>query len=39
VSKALVLLSGGLDSMATAALLSKSGHEVSGLFIDFGQPA
>jgi 7-cyano-7-deazaguanine synthase len=37
VANAIVLLSGGLDSMAAAAMLKSAGHDVSGLFIDFGQ--
>lgn len=35
--RAAVLLSGGLDSMATAALLLRQGHRVEGLFVDYGQ--
>ena len=33
----MVLLSGGLDSMVTAALAAESGHEVHALTIDYGQ--
>lgn len=34
---AVVLLSGGLDSMVTAALARECGHEVHALTIDYGQ--
>ena len=34
---AVVLLSGGLDSMVTAALAREQGHEVHALTIDYGQ--
>ena len=34
---AVVLLSGGLDSMVTAALARERGHEVHALTIDYGQ--
>lgn len=36
-SPAIVLLSGGLDSMVVAALASKRGHAVHALSIDYGQ--
>lgn len=39
MSRAIVLLSGGLDSMATTAFLREGGHDVTGMFVDFGQPA
>ncbi len=39
MSQAIALMSGGLDSMATAHFLSKAGHNVTGLFVDYGQPA
>lgn len=35
--KAIVLLSGGLDSMVTAAIAQESGFEVHALTIDYGQ--
>ena len=35
--KAIVLLSGGLDSMVTAALAKESGFDVHALTIDYGQ--
>lgn len=34
-----VLLSGGIDSAAVAALLLQSGHAVDALFVEYGQPA
>lgn len=34
---AVVLLSGGLDSMVTAALARERGHEIHALTIDYGQ--
>lgn len=34
----LVLLSGGIDSAACVAFYRQLGHNVSGLFIDYGQP-
>ncbi len=36
-SKAIVLLSGGLDSMVTAAIAQERGHEVHALSVDYGQ--
>jgi Predicted PP-loop superfamily ATPase len=39
MSQAIVLMSGGLDSMATADFLAKAGHHVTGLFVDYGQPS
>ena len=38
-SKALILQSGGIDSMCCAHLLKTQGYAVSGMFIDYGQPA
>ena len=35
--KAVVLLSGGLDSMVTAALAAESGFDVHALTVDYGQ--
>jgi len=35
---AIVLLSGGIDSAACVAFYKQLGHDVSGLFIDYGQP-
>ena len=35
--KAVVLLSGGLDSMVTAAIAQEQGYEVHALTIDYGQ--
>ncbi|MGB3808207.1 MAG: 7-cyano-7-deazaguanine synthase, partial [Erythrobacter sp.] len=37
IGKAAVLLSGGLDSMVTAALALEQGYEVHALSIDYGQ--
>jgi len=34
-----MLMSGGIDSTACAHFLKKSGHEVHGMFIDYGQNA
>jgi 7-cyano-7-deazaguanine synthase len=39
VGTTLVLLSGGLDSAACAHLLASNGHQVEGLFVDYGQAA
>jgi 7-cyano-7-deazaguanine synthase len=39
LTTALVLLSGGLDSTACAFTLKQQGFAVSGIFVDFGQPA
>jgi 7-cyano-7-deazaguanine synthase in queuosine biosynthesis len=36
--KALVLLSGGADSIANAILLEKMGLQIHGLWFDYGQP-
>src|ERR1700741_3559916 len=36
---ALILLSGGVDSIACAHLLRAQGFEVNGLFLDYGQAA
>jgi 7-cyano-7-deazaguanine synthase in queuosine biosynthesis len=38
-TNAVVLFSGGLDSTACVHLLQTNGFEVTGLFVDFGQPA
>jgi 7-cyano-7-deazaguanine synthase len=38
-TNAVVLFSGGLDSTACVRLLQTNGFEVTGLFVDFGQPA
>ncbi len=32
-------MSGGIDSSATALAVLNEGHETSGLFVDYGQPA
>lgn len=37
VGPAVVLLSGGLDSMVVAALATERGHAVHALSIDYGQ--
>lgn len=37
--KAVVLLSGGLDSMACVHFYLKMGYEVCSIFCDYGQPA
>lgn len=34
----LVLLSGGIDSAACVAFYKQLGHDVSGAFVDYGQP-
>jgi 7-cyano-7-deazaguanine synthase len=36
--KALVLLSGGIDSSCCVAFYRQAGHQVLGVFIDYGQP-
>lgn len=35
---ALVLLSGGIDSSCCIAFYQKMGYEVTGVFVDYGQP-
>ena len=35
----IVLLSGGIDSMACVEFYLKQGYSVEGLFFDYGQPA
>jgi 7-cyano-7-deazaguanine synthase len=35
---ALVLLSGGIDSSGCVAFYRQAGHEVTGVFVDYGQP-
>src|SRR5258708_38528510 len=35
---ALVLLSGGIDSGCCVAFYRQAGHDVTGVFIDYGQP-
>lgn len=35
----LVLMSGGIDSSAVASLYGTKGCDVSGVFVDYGQPA
>lgn len=35
----LVLMSGGIDSSATASLYVAEGCDVSGVFVDYGQPS
>ena len=35
---ALVLLSGGIDSSCCVAFYRQMGHEVTGVFVDYGQP-
>ena len=37
--KSIVLMSGGIDSSASAVAVRKEGYETSGLFVDYGQPA
>src|SRR5437762_13908085 len=39
MADAIVLLSGGVDSMATADVVARLDHKVRGLFVDYGQPA
>lgn len=36
--KSLVLLSGGIDSSCCVAFYRQAGHEVTGVFVDYGQP-
>ena len=36
--KSVVLMSGGIDSSATALAILTEGYETSGLFVDYGQP-
>ena len=36
--KALVLLSGGIDSSCCVAFYRQAGHDVTGAFVDYGQP-
>ena len=36
--KALILLSGGIDSSCCVAFYRRLGYEVSGVFVDYGQP-
>jgi 7-cyano-7-deazaguanine synthase len=38
-SRAIVLLSGGIDSAACAHLLKSQGMTVEGMFFDYGQPS
>jgi len=38
-ASATVLFSGGIDSTACIHLLRRNGHQVGGLFVDFGQAA
>lgn len=38
-ARPLVLLSGGVDSAVVLALLFRSGHSPSALWVDYGQPA
>jgi 7-cyano-7-deazaguanine synthase len=38
-TRALVLLSGGIDSLAAAHYCRSKGWQTSGIFVDFGQPA
>lgn len=37
--EAIVLLSGGIDSSCCVAFYQHAGHEVTGVFVDYGQPA
>ena len=39
MGKSIVLMSGGIDSSASAVAVRKEGYETSGLFVDYGQPA
>lgn len=36
--RVLVLLSGGIDSSCCVAFYRQAGHEVAGVFVDYGQP-
>jgi 7-cyano-7-deazaguanine synthase len=36
--QAVVLLSGGIDSSCCIAFYQQAGHEVTGVFVDYGQP-
>jgi 7-cyano-7-deazaguanine synthase len=36
--KTIVLLSGGIDSSCCVAFYRQTGHEVTGVFVDYGQP-
>jgi 7-cyano-7-deazaguanine synthase len=36
--KVLVLMSGGIDSSCCVAFYRQAGHEVTGVFVDYGQP-
>lgn len=36
--KTVVLLSGGIDSSCCVAFYRQAGHEVTGVFVDYGQP-
>lgn len=36
--KTIVLLSGGIDSSCCVAFYRQAGHEVTGVFVDYGQP-
>lgn len=36
--KTIVLLSGGIDSSCCLAFYRQAGHEVAGVFVDYGQP-
>ena len=39
IGNSIVLMSGGIDSSASAVAVRKEGYETSGLFVDYGQPA
>ena len=39
IGRSVVLMSGGIDSSATALAILTEGYETSGLFVDYGQPA